>query len=131
MHGKLRFCETKRALRDTHSREILIKHKQTPNNTQIKVNVCYNDTEVVRHGAYEKITKRLFFLPPVLTILISLPAYGFVIYTLTHRDVLPAFRQMMTASTGAGVSMIVVGVAAFMIVRSTRELKTMKPEKEM
>ena len=40
----------------------------------------------------------------------------------------PKFRQIMTASTGAGVSMIVLGMAVFMIVRST---KHMKQEKEM
>lgn len=32
------------------------------------------------------------------------------------------FRKTMTASTGAGVSMIVVGMAVFMIVRSTRQI---------
>lgn len=33
------------------------------------------------------------------------------------------FRKTMTASTGAGVSMIVVGMAVFMIVRSTRQIR--------
>lgn len=42
----------------------------------------------------------------------------------------PKFRQTMTASTGAGVSMIVVGMAVFMIVHSTKQLKKQK-EKEM
>ena len=43
----------------------------------------------------------------------------------------PKFRQIMTASTGAGVSMIVLGMAVFMIVRSTKHMKHMKQEKEM
>lgn len=43
----------------------------------------------------------------------------------------PAFRQIMTASTGAGISIIVLGMAAFMIVRSTKQLNHMKQEKEM
>lgn len=35
----------------------------------------------------------------------------------------PMFRQIMTASTGAGISMIVLGMAVFMIVRATTQLK--------
>lgn len=36
------------------------------------------------------------------------------------------FRQIMTACTGVGISIIVLGMAAFMIVRSTRQLRQMK-----
>ena len=36
----------------------------------------------------------------------------------------PMFRKIMTACTGAGISMIVLGMAAFMIARSTKQLKT-------
>lgn len=43
----------------------------------------------------------------------------------------PAFRQIMTASTGAGISVIVVGMAVFMIVRSTKQMKYIRQEKEM
>lgn len=35
----------------------------------------------------------------------------------------PMFRQIMTASTGAGISTIVLGMAVFMIVCSTKQLK--------
>lgn len=35
----------------------------------------------------------------------------------------PMFRKAMTASTGAGISILVLGMAIFMIVRSTRRLK--------
>ena len=35
----------------------------------------------------------------------------------------PMFRQIMTASTGAGISIIVLGMAVFMIVRSTRQMR--------
>lgn len=35
----------------------------------------------------------------------------------------PLFRQIMTASTGAAVSMIVLGMAVFMIIGSTKQLK--------
>ncbi|MDE7187468.1 MAG: hypothetical protein K2O13_08190 [Lachnospiraceae bacterium] len=38
----------------------------------------------------------------------------------------PVFRQIMTASTGAGISMVVLGMAVFMIVRSTRQLKRIR-----
>lgn len=41
----------------------------------------------------------------------------------------PAFRQIMTASTGAGISLIVLGMAVFMIVHSTRQLKCLKGKK--
>lgn len=41
----------------------------------------------------------------------------------------PMFRQVMTASTGAGISIIVLGMAVFMIVRSTKQLKYIKQEK--
>ena len=40
----------------------------------------------------------------------------------------PMFRQIMTASTGAGISVIVLGMAVFMIVHATKQLKQ---EKEM
>lgn len=43
----------------------------------------------------------------------------------------PLFRQIMTASTGAGISLVVLGMAVFMIVRSTRQMKCMIQEKEM
>lgn len=36
------------------------------------------------------------------------------------------FRQVMTACTGAGISVIVLGMAVFMILRSTRQLKQIK-----
>ncbi|MDE5698707.1 MAG: hypothetical protein K2I96_15080 [Lachnospiraceae bacterium] len=42
----------------------------------------------------------------------------------------PMFRQIMTASTGAGISVIVLGMAGFMIVRSTKQLKQIRQEKE-
>lgn len=42
----------------------------------------------------------------------------------------PAFRQIMTASTGAGISITVLGMAVFMIVRSTGQLKHIRQEKE-
>lgn len=35
----------------------------------------------------------------------------------------PLFRQIMTAATGTGISMTVLGMAVFMIVHSTRKLK--------
>lgn len=35
----------------------------------------------------------------------------------------PMFRRIMTASTGAGISVIVLGMAVFMIVRSCHEIK--------
>ena len=43
----------------------------------------------------------------------------------------PVSRQIMTASTGAGISMIVLGMAVFMIVWSTKQLKHGKQEQEM
>lgn len=43
----------------------------------------------------------------------------------------PLFRQIMTASTGAGISIIVLGMAIFMIVRSTNQMKHITQEKEM
>lgn len=42
----------------------------------------------------------------------------------------PAFRKMMTASTGTGISMLVLGMAIFMIVSSTRQLRQIKQEKK-
>ncbi len=41
------------------------------------------------------------------------------------------FRKIMTACTGAGISIIVLGMAVFMLVRSTKQLKQIKHEKEM
>lgn len=39
-------------------------------------------------------------------------------------------RQIMTASTGAGISILVLGMAVYMIVWSTRQLKCDNREKE-
>ncbi len=38
----------------------------------------------------------------------------------------PVFRQIMTASTGAGISILVLGMAGFMIVYSTKQLKALR-----
>lgn len=38
----------------------------------------------------------------------------------------PMFRKIMTASTGAGISMLVLGMAIFMIVWSTKQMKYIK-----
>lgn len=40
----------------------------------------------------------------------------------------PAFRQTMTASTGVGISLLVLGMAVFMILHSTRQLRGLKPQ---
>lgn len=40
----------------------------------------------------------------------------------------PKFRQVMTASTGAGISILVVGIAVFMIWRSAKQLKAIEQE---
>ena len=42
----------------------------------------------------------------------------------------PIFRQTMTASTGAGISILVLAMAVYMIVWSTRQLKYDEQEKE-
>ena len=41
----------------------------------------------------------------------------------------PVFRQIMTASTGAGISILVLGMAVYMIVHSTKQLKCLKGKK--
>ena len=43
----------------------------------------------------------------------------------------PVFRRIMTASTGAGISILVLGMAVFMIIRSTKQMKYIRQEKEM
>ncbi len=43
----------------------------------------------------------------------------------------PMFRQTMTASTGAGISIMVLGMAVFMIVQSTKQLEHDKQREEM
>lgn len=42
----------------------------------------------------KKILKKLFFLPPLLTLLIAIPSYGLVIYVLTNKEVHPALTYM-------------------------------------
>lgn len=37
----------------------------------------------------------------------------------------PTFRQIMTAATGAGISVIVLGMAVFMIVRATKQIRNL------
>lgn len=43
------------------------------------------------------------------------------------RDNDPAFRQIMTAGTGAGVCALILGMAVFMIVHATKRLEKLKP----
>lgn len=42
----------------------------------------------------------------------------------------PAFRRTMTASTGAGISILVLGMALFMIVKATTQMKHISHRKE-
>lgn len=41
----------------------------------------------------------------------------------------PMFRRIMTACTGAGISMIVLGMAVFMIVKATKQMRQIRQEK--
>lgn len=43
----------------------------------------------------------------------------------------PMFRRIMTASTGAGISLSVLGMAGFMIVWSTRQIRRYRAQKDM
>ena len=44
----------------------------------------------------------------------------------TGRD--GVFRQIMTALTGAGVSVLVLGMAVYMIIKTTKQIKRIKEQ---
>ena len=102
----------------------------------------------------KKILKKIFILPPVPTLLVAIPSYVLVIYVLINsleneiisyvayllsayaaiitvtgiKEIVRLVRQVMTSATGAGVCLIVLGMAIYMIARSTKILKNIDKE---
>lgn len=58
----------------------------------------------------KKILKKIFFLPPIPTLLISIPAYGFVIYALMEESVTPAAAYVSYLLSAYALVITVTGV---------------------
>lgn len=58
----------------------------------------------------KKILKKVFFLPPVPTLLISIPAYGFVIYTLSGENVNPVAAYISYFLSAYALIITVTGI---------------------
>ncbi len=58
----------------------------------------------------KKLLKRIFFLPPVPTILISLPAYGLVIYALAGKNVDPVITYISYFLSAYALIITVTGI---------------------
>lgn len=67
----------------------------------------------------KKVLKKLFCLPPVPTLLISVPAYASVIYTLTAEDVSPAAAYVSYFLSAYAFIITITGIAG--IVRFVRQ----------
>lgn len=57
------------------------------------------------------IMKKIFFLPPVPTMLLAIPSYGFVIYALTDESVKPAVAYISYALSAYALLITVTGAA--------------------
>lgn len=67
----------------------------------------------------KKILKKVFFLPPVPTLLISIPSYGFVIYTLSGENVNPVVAYVSYFLSAYALIITVTGITG--IVRFARK----------
>lgn len=59
----------------------------------------------------KKILKKIFFLPPVPTLLISIPSYGLVIYALTVEDVKPVIAYIAYFLSAYAFVITVTGIS--------------------
>lgn len=92
---------------------------------------CATITAVVNVVKYRKYGSPVMSAAKVINLtaaLVSMLALETAMITQFGSGEDAAFRQTMTASTGAGVSMIVLGMAIYMIVRSTRQLRVIRQE---
>lgn len=78
--------------------------------------ICKNDEDF---GSMKKILKKVFFLPPVPTLLISIPSYGFVIYALTGENVNPVAAYISYFLSAYALIITVTGITG--IVRLVRQ----------
>lgn len=67
----------------------------------------------------KKILKKLFFLPPVPTLQISIPSYGLVIYTLTGRNSNPVIVYGSYILSAYALIITVIGMTG--VVRLIRQ----------
>ncbi len=67
----------------------------------------------------KKIAKRLFCLPPVPTLLISIPAYGLVIYALAGKNVKPYLAYLSYFVSAYALIISITGISG--IVRLVRQ----------
>lgn len=67
----------------------------------------------------KKVIKKIFCLPPISTLLISIPSYGFVIYTLTGENVNPAVSYLSYFLSAYALIITVTGITG--IVRLIRK----------
>ena len=62
------------------------------------------------------------------TLIYAMSAYTFYI-TISAAVNVARFRLVMTAASGGAVCVFVLGMAVYMIVRSTRRLKSLRPNR--
>lgn len=67
----------------------------------------------------KKILKKIFCLPPVPTLLISIPSYGLVIYALTGKNVNPAVSYVSYFLSAYALIITVIGITG--VVRFVRQ----------
>lgn len=67
----------------------------------------------------KKILKKVFFLPPIPTLLIAIPSYGFVIYALTGENVNPAAAYVSYFLSAYALIITVTGITG--VIRFVRQ----------
>lgn len=67
----------------------------------------------------KKILKKIFFLPPIPTLLIAIPAFGLVIYALAGENVHPVITYVAYAGSAYALVITITGIAG--IVRLIRQ----------
>ena len=67
----------------------------------------------------KKIIKKIFCLPPVLTLLISIPSYGLVIYALAGKNVNPVVSYVSYFLSAYALIITVTGITG--VVRFVRQ----------
>lgn len=86
----------------------------------------WNVVKFRRYGSPVLSAAKVITLTAALVSMLSLETAMLTQFGATND---PIFRQVMTASTGVGISIIVLGMAVFMIIWSTKQLKHIKTGK--
>lgn len=67
----------------------------------------------MKQQSIKRILKRIFFLPPIPTLLISVPSYGLVIYALAGKNVNPVIIYATYLLSAYAFIITITGIRAW------------------